>query len=184
MATIKFDPVENLQAALASAGRSPEIPEADDAYGWLAGSWDLDVKCYWGVDVAAQNIKGEVHAAWTLEGRAIQDVWIMPRCGERPTKPDKKLNMFGTTLRAWDSSIHAWRITWCNPAGDHFEQQIGRRSGNDVVQLGARPDGTITRWRFVAITPDSFHWLGEALAPDGVTWTIEGEFLARRRRER
>ena len=110
----------------------------------------------------------------------MHDVWIMPRRDARPTKSDKKLNMYGTTLRAWDSSIRAWRIMWSNPAGDHFENQIGRWSNGDVVQLGTRPDGSVTRWRFVEITDDSFHWLGESLALDGESWKVEGEFLARR----
>jgi hypothetical protein len=30
------------------------------------------------------------------------------------------------------------------------------------------------------ITPDSFHWLGEALIPGDENWTVEGEFLAHR----
>ena len=92
------------------------------------------------------------------------------------------MNMYGTTLRVWDPSIQAWRITWINPAANHTEQQIGRREGKDIVQLGLRFNGTPTRWRFTEITPDSFHWLGEALQADGTTWTLEGEFLARRTR--
>ena len=28
---------------LRTAGRSVEIPEAEDIYGWLVGSWELDV---------------------------------------------------------------------------------------------------------------------------------------------
>ena len=180
MMTAKDDRLMKFHTALAASARSSEIPEADDAYGWLVGSWELDVKHYWAVDVSAQRIKGEVHASWILEGRAVQDVWIMPRIGERSASLDKRLNMFGTTLRVWDSSIRAWRITWSNPAGEHFEHQIGRWSGNQVVQIGTRPDGTPTRWRFTEITSESFHWLGEALAPDGVTWNLEGEFLASR----
>ena len=172
--------VAKFHTALAAPARSREIPESEDAYGWLVGSWELDVRRYWAVDVSSQRIKGEVHASWTLEGRAVQDVWIMPRIGERSATLDKRRNMFGTTLRAWDSSIRAWRIMWSNPAGEHFENQIGRWSGNQVVQVGTRPDGTPTRWRFTEITSESFHWLGEALAPDGVTWNLEGEFLASR----
>ena len=135
------------QAVLGAGGRSAEIPESADVYGWLIGSWELDVLHYWAVDVSPRGIKGEAHFAWVLEGRAVQDVWIMPRRSERGGSVDKKMNMYGTTLRAWDPSIQAWRITWSNPAGDHFEQQIGRRSGNDIVQIGVRPDGTTTRWR-------------------------------------
>src|SRR5436190_15055588 len=158
---------EGFRTVLAASGRADEIPESADAYGWLVGSWELDVLHYWAQNVSARGIKGEVHAGWVLEGRAVQDVWIMPSRSERTSRLDKKFNMYGTTLRAWDSAIEAWRITWINPAGDHFEQQIGRKIGNDVVQLGTRPDGTTTRWSFTKITPDSFHWLGEALQPDG-----------------
>jgi hypothetical protein len=165
---------------LAASSRSHDIPEAADAYGWLVGDWELDVLHYWGSDVSAKGIKGEVHAGWVLEGRAVQDVWIMPRRAERAAWLDKKLNMYGSTLRVWDPTIEAWRITWRNPAGDHHEEQIGRRVGKDVVQIGTRPDGTTTRWMFTEIKPDSFHWLGESLQHDGRTWNLEGEFRARR----
>jgi hypothetical protein len=166
--------------ALAGAGRSREIPESADTYGWLVGSWELDVLVYWAVDVSARGIRCEVHAGWVLEGRAVQDVWIMPRRSDRTAQLDRKMNMYGTTLRVWDSAIQAWRITWTNPAGDHYEEQIGRWNGKDVVQNGVRPDGTSTRWSFTEITPDSFHWLGESFATDGKTWKLEGEFRAKR----
>jgi hypothetical protein len=91
------------------------------------------------------------------------------------------MNMYGTTMRVWVPSIQAWRITWINPAAEHREEQIGRWSGKDIVQLGIRPNGTPTRWTFTEITSNSFHWLGEALQSDGKTWTMEGEFRARRK---
>ena len=167
---------------LSPSGRSPEIPESLDVYGWLIGSWELDVCHYKAIDVSALHIKGEVHFGWVLEGRAVQDVWIMPRRAERTTGLDKANNMYGTTLRVWDPAIQAWRITWINPVTGHREEQIGRRSGKDIVQVGARADGTPTRWMFTEITPDSFHWTGESLLPDGRTWKLEGEFRAKRMR--
>jgi hypothetical protein len=165
---------------LGAAGRAAEIPESADAYGWLVGSWELDVLRYAGADVASQRLKAEAHFAWVLEGRAVQDLWIMPRRSERSTSLNPKMNMYGTTLRVWDASLQAWRITWSNPAGSHFEEQIGRRIGNEIVQIGTRFDGTPTRWRFTEIAADSFHWLGDALQTDGKTWQLEGEFLAKR----
>ena len=165
---------------LASPGRSPEIPESADAYGWLVGSWELDVRVYWATDVSATGLKGEAHFGWALEGRAIQDVWIMPRIADRTSHLDRNMNMYGTTLRVWDPSIQAWRISWINPAGDHREEQIGRWSDNNVVQVGVRSDGTPTRWMFSEITRDSFHWTGEALNPDGRTWRLEGDFWVTR----
>ena len=92
---------------LAADAVSPDIPESADVYGWLCGSWDLVVLRYRGVDVSAHGLTGEVHAARVLEGRAVQDVWIMPRTEDRNRHFDQTINMYGTTLRSWDASIHA-----------------------------------------------------------------------------
>ena len=170
----------DFHSVLAASGRCGEIPESADVYGWLCGSWDLDVVHY-SIDVRDRALKGEVHAGWVLEGRAVQDVWIMPRRSERSGNPDRTMNMFGTTLRSWDPTIQAWRISWTNPLSGHREEQVGRWSGHDIVQLGTRADGTQTRWRFTEITRDSFHWIGEALEAGGETWRLEGEFRAKRR---
>jgi hypothetical protein len=166
--------------ALTASERSSDIPEAADIYGWLVGSWELEVLHYATIDVAGQRIGGELHAGRVLEGRAIQDVWIMPRRSGRSAASAKSNNMYGTTLRVWDAAIQAWRIDWINPVSGHREAQTGRRVGSDIVQLGARADGTATRWRFTGIARDSFHWLGERLDKDGATWILEGEFRARR----
>lgn len=171
---------ENFLTLLAAPGRSSEIPESHDVYGWLAGSWKLEAVHYKGVDVSGLGLEGEAYFGWVLEGRAVQDVWIMPRCPQRSAQTGKDNNMYGTTLRVWDPGIRAWLIRWINPVSGHREEQIGRRVGNDIVQIGARSDGTPTRWRFTEITADSFHWIGEALNPDGNTWKVEGEFRARR----
>src|SRR5262245_23564476 len=179
--TIKVDLLSDFYSRLASSGRSPEIPESADVYGWLCGSWDLDVRCYRRVDVAGEGLRGEVHAARVLEGRAVQDVWIMPRCDERRADPDRTKNMYGTTLRSWDASSQSWRVAWANPVNGHYEELVGRWAGSDILQEGTRGDGTKTRWTFTEITGNSFHWRGEALYPGKETWTLEGEFLATRR---
>lgn len=173
---------DDFPRVLCASGRSAEIPESADAYGWLVGSWELEALHYAGRDLSSQNITGEAHFNWVLEGRVIQDVWIMPRSSGR--KPDGiyKNNMYGTTLRVWDPAIQAWRIRWIDPVSGYEQSQIGRKIGNEIVQVGARSDGTATRWRFTEITPNSFRWLGEALEPDGKSWKLEGEFLARRLR--
>ncbi|MFZ0591210.1 MAG: hypothetical protein WAM39_12050 [Bryobacteraceae bacterium] len=182
MTTIEAREKVDFYALLAAPALSPEIHESADLYGWLVGSWDLDVVHYRGIEVAARDIKAEAHFGRVLEGRAIQDVWIMPRPSERVSEMDKTYNMYGTTLRVWDPAIEAWRITWINPVTGHREDQIGRRNGKDIVQIGARANGQPTRWSFTEITPDSFHWIGEALEPDGRTWKVEGEFRAKRMR--
>lgn len=168
-------------SALAAPARAPDIDEADDVYGWLVGSWSLQVLHYRGFDLRGEGLTGEVHAGWVLEGRAIQDVWIMPAREDRRAgrfARDPLNDMYGSTLRAWDPALHAWRIAWHNPATGHREAQIGRRIGAEIVQTGARVDGQATRWRFTEITANRFHWIGEALDTDGKSWRLEGEFIA------
>jgi hypothetical protein len=165
--------------ALVAKDPAAEIPAADDLYGWLVGSWELDVRHY-RVDVTALGLTGEVHAFRALEGRAVQDVWIMPSRPNRHTQLDPSNNMYGTTLRIWDAAIAAWRVTYINPVTGQRDELIGRRSGQDIVQIGTHQDGTPIRWNFTSITPAAFHWTGEALEPDGSTWRLEGEFIARR----
>jgi len=168
--------------ALTAPELAADIDAADDIYGWLIGSWSLEVVHYRGIDLRGKGLIAEAHFARVLEGRAIGDVWIMPARGSRESHESRGpgMNMYGMTLRSWDPQLRAWRISWNNPAGEHRETQIGRRVGRDIVQTGARPDGQATRWRFTEITADRFHWIGEALDPDGQTWRIEGEFIATR----
>jgi len=165
--------------AMIAAGRSPDIPEAADAYGWLIGSWELDILRYRD-DVADLGIRGEAHFVRVLEGRAVQDVWIMPRRVDRTPDLARTTNMYGTTQRIWDAALQAWRVIWINPVTGARDELIGRRVGDDLVQIGTHADGTPIRWTFTEITPDTFRWLGEALAPDGATWKTEAEFRGRR----
>jgi hypothetical protein len=168
-----------LSDALAYPQRAPEIQEVDDIYGWLIGNWELDIRVYW-ADVSERKLKGEAHFGWVLEGRAVQDVWILPRPSDRPRLPDQRLYSYGTTLRVWDPNLRAWRVTWINPATAQRTELIGRRVGNDIVQLGSAADGTPVRWSFTEITGDSFRWTGETLQTDGHTWKLQGDFVARR----
>jgi len=180
MQTIPSTRHEAFHAALAAPDRAPEIPADRDLYGFLVGDWDLDVLYYW-EDVSGRGLTGELHAIRILEGRAIQDLWIMPRRPDRHGAPDPKADMYGTTLRVWVPTIDGWSITWFNPVAEQKVDQVGRRDGEDIVQVGTLPDGTATRWRFSEIGQDSFHWIGEAFDQDRRAWVRQGEFRARRR---
>ena len=176
------DTVEcGFHAALSAPARAADINAADDLYGWLIGSWDMDVLPY-RVDLGNARRRGEIHFGWVLEGRAVQDVWIMPPPREPHAGLTSADTMYGTTLRVWDPALRAWRVTYINPLTGQRDELVGRRVGDDLVQIGTHADGTPIRWNFTDITRDSFRWTGVALAQDGVTWTLEAEFHARRRR--
>ena len=167
-----------MHATLAASGRSHEISESADAYGWLIGSWELDVVGYDDEGNVTRSI-GEAHFAWVLEGRAVQDVFINPRRSDRGPTSAKFANWYGTTIRIYDPSIQAWRVNWFNPHDGIRAELIGRRRGKDIVQEGKFPDGTAIRWTFSDITENSYRWRGERLEPDGA-WRLQVEFRATR----
>ena len=160
-------------------------PAADRAgkmglYGRFVGSWELDVTQI-SDDGTKRRRPGEWHFGWALEGRAIQDVWIVPPRGEqRHGDAAARVNSYGTTLRVYDPDIDAWRIQWTDPVTRNFLGMIGRAEGEDIVQLGTRADGTLLRWSFSEITADSFVWRGEVSADQGATWRLNVEFTAKR----
>ena len=167
--------------ALGADGPSADRAGKMDLYGRFVGSWDLDVTQI-AEDGRARRRKGEWHFGWALEGRAVQDVWIVPPRGElRHDDAVANLNSYGSTLRVYDPRIDAWQIQWTDPVAQNYLTMIGRAQGDDIVQLGTRPDGDLLRWSFLEIMPNSFLWRGEISADDGVSWRVNTEFTARRR---
>jgi hypothetical protein len=154
--------------ALHSKGPAQDRAERLALYGWLVGDWEMDAIIYRDEGTELRS-RGEIHAGWVLEGRAIQDVWIVPGV------------FYGTTLRVYDPGLDAWHILWSDPLRQYYSKQIGRARGTGIVQEGASADGTSTRWSFTEMTPESFHWIGEK--SDGQSgWIRISEFLARRLR--
>ena len=163
-----------------------EKPAADRAeklqlYGRFIGDWETKIIAH-APDGARHEGFGEIHFGWILEGRAIQDVWMIPRLAERPTAPQFPIagNWFGTTIRVYDPTIDAWRIYWIDPARCSFRQQIGRPRGQDIVQEGKTEQGTLSRWSFTKIAPNSFDWLGEQSTGGENSWRLVVEVLAQR----
>jgi hypothetical protein len=169
--------VDVLHADGPDNARAPELA----LYAWIVGRWEMDVTTM-PEDGAIYRGRGEIHAGWVLQGRAIQDVWMIPLLRDRQPgiQPLPGAgNWYGTTLRIYDPELDAWRILWNDPATNFFAQQIGRAQGPDIVQTGRDPRGGSLRWVFAEIQPDSFHWAAER-APDDRNWRREVEIRAHR----
>jgi hypothetical protein len=172
----------SLVEALHADSPAAELENKLALYGWLVGQWETDIVAHDAGGTTHRN-SGEIHAGWVLEGRAIQDVWMIPRRAERRIGlPHAQVtgNWYGTTLRVYDPAIDAWHIIWTDPATQIYRRQIGRASGQNIVQLGQDEYGGLSRWSFTEIAPDSFHWLGEASTDQGASWRLLVEVFARR----
>lgn len=166
-------------AALVADARAPEISADDDLYAGLLGAWDVEVR-----DRLDHGSFRTSHGEWlfarTLEGRAVQDIWISPPRGQR-IGATRVGNRYGSSLRTYEPGTHRWQVTWLNPVSGAFDVLHSRRVGDTIVQEGVRASGQKIRWTFVEITATSFHWTGEALQPDG-RWLLEAEFFGTRSR--
>jgi hypothetical protein len=162
---------------------APDRGDKLGLYAFLVGSWETTVIAH-DENGATHTHRGEIHAAWVLEGRALQDIWMVPHRAERTPDAPRQLpvtgNWFGTTLRIYDPGIDAWHIFWHNPPTQLYTRQIGRARGADIVQEGRHESGALLRWSFTRIEPDSFRWLGEVSADNGANWRLQVEVLARR----
>jgi hypothetical protein len=110
---------------LVSQTHSSQItPSAASAYDWLIGDWAADVYDYENGEKRVS--KGEWHFSWVLEGRAIQDVWIVPKREDRNERTPANHNRYGTTIRIFDPKIGAWRVFWFNPVTQDRAELIER----------------------------------------------------------
>lgn len=158
---------KTFQEALGAAGPAADRADKMGLYGWLIGSWRMEANILL-ADGTRHRGQGEIHFGWVLEGRAIQDVWILPGV------------FYGTTLRLYDPGLDAWHILWSDPVRQFYSRQIGRAEGKDIVQEGTNSAGEPNRWRFTEITTDSFLWQGER-KPEGSTgWQLNAEYRTRR----
>ena len=175
-------PRSSFLEALHSDWPAPDRKDALGLYAFLVGDWStrIDAQDEHG---ARHESRGEIHADWVLEGRAIQDVWITPARADRRT-PLTQLpvtgSWYGTTLRVYDPKQGTWTILWTDPATQFYARQIGKREGDQIVQQGTLPSGAVLRWRFTEIEADSFRWLGEVSTDGGAQWRLQVEVYAQR----
>lgn len=167
-----------LAGALTSAAPHPDLPHEQRIFAPFIGSWNLIVTWYGDDGAVTRQERGEWHFAWVLEGRAVQDVWIVPPRAERAGRTD--LYEYGTSLRFFDPAAGAWRSTWIGPARHAVHTFTARRVGDEVVLETIPEDGTRMRWAFSDIGEDGFVWRN--LREAGADWRLTQDFRASRMR--
>lgn len=147
-------------------------------YGQFVGEWDVAVTNH-GDDGRTTRGTGEWIFGWVLEGRAIQDTWIVPSRKDRDPAAESP-GPYGTTLRFYVPAENRWRIVWINPVGGAIERMTARAIGGEIVQEGHDDEGRPFRWVFFGITGDAFRWQSEELTAAGV-WRVNQEMTVTRR---
>lgn len=164
--------------ALHATAPAPPHEQELMLFGQFVGSWVLDVIYYADDGSIRWRTPGEWHFGWVLEGRAIEDVWMVPPKAQRRPGPEPA-GEYGVTLRFYDPRLRAWRSTWHGPVNGYVLPFVARPVSDEIV-LEREESGVTTRWIFARIRPDSFYWRAVASADGGRTWRLDQEMFATR----
>ena len=158
-----------LVEALHAPGPAGQYAEELRLFDRFAGSWDT---AWSGRDAEGRvcSARGEAHFGWVLGGRAVQDLWILPRRGERGEAGAPAFH--GTWIRFFDPSIGAWRGTWMDPVNGDVLRFVVRPAGDEILMLADAEEPRL-RWRFSEIEADSFSFRAESSADGGATWVVD-----------
>ncbi|GAA5032484.1 hypothetical protein ACFQRL_04450 [Microbacterium fluvii] len=155
---------------LLAAGPAADLPADHDVFGRLVGSWRVRNRYRASAESEWAESERDWIFSWVAGGRAIQDVIVGSDRGDEPV-------IAGTTIRAFDPRIGAWRVNWFGTLHANYGALIARAHGADSIrQDGSEltPDGEIPlRWNFSDITADTFAWDGWSSADGGRTWWLE-----------
>jgi len=118
-------------------------------YDRFIGRWEAEAQAFL-PDGSGRHHYWQIRFDRTLEGRAIQDVWITPpRDGPNVGKSQRWGpfdNQYGMTLRIYDAKLDAWRVTWIDPCAGYRADLVGRQRGDEIFQEGKGSDGAALRW--------------------------------------
>lgn len=170
------DPRLDLATALQAMGPHPSLDDQASVFGRLVGTWDVQYTDF-SKSGKATHRSGELIVGWVMDGRVIQDLWIVYPSGTR-----KEREVY-TDLRYFDSKTRTWPATFIDPEHVSVARFTGGAVGDDRIVLDTKDLGAnLNRWSFNDIRPDSFVFRDEASSDGGNTWRLVSEDHLTRRR--
>lgn len=172
------DPRLDLASALQAMGPHPSLGDKARTFDRLVGTWDVDYLDF-SKDGKAIHRSGELIIGWIMDGRAVQDLWIVYPSGARK---DREVY---TDLRYFDPKSGTWPATFLDPENASIARFTGGAVGEDRIVLDSQ-DLVATetrRWSFNDIRSDSFVFRDEASSDGGKTWSLKSEYHMKRQRE-
>ena len=161
--------------ALQSRGPNPALGDQAKVYDRLVGTWDVAYTDF-SKDGKVTHRSGEFIVGWVMDGRAVQDFWIVYPSGAR-----KEREVY-TDLRYYDSKSRTWPSTFIDVEHASIARFTGGAVGGDRIVLETLDfDGTDTRWSINDLRPDTFVWREEESLDGGKSWRLTAEHHMKRR---
>lgn len=168
-----LDMVKVLQAN----GPHASLGDHASVLGRLVGTWDVAYADF-SKNGKVTKRSGEFIVGWVLDGRAIQDVWIVDRSG---TRTEREVY---TDVLYFAPKPGTWLGTFFDPEHASSYRFTGSTAGDDRIVLDSHDlDAGETRWSFNDIRPDSFTFRAEEFSDGGKTWVLQSEYHMTRHRQ-
>ncbi len=169
------DPRLDMVTALEALGPHPSLGDQAKVFGRLVGTWDVEYTDYSKAGKVTHR-SGELLVGWVMDGRAIQDLWIV-----NPWGTHKEREVYAD-LRYFDPKSRTWPATFFDPEHASVARFTGGPAGDDRIVLDTPDLGDAdTRWSFNDIRPDSFVFRDHASDDGGKTWRLQSEYHMKRR---
>ena len=169
------DPRLDMIARLLAPGPHPSLGKPAEVFGRLVGTWDVEYADV-SKDGKVLHRTGELVIGWVLDGRAIQDIWVVNPWGSHTER-----EVF-TDVRYFDPKSGTWPAIFVDPQAASVARFTGGAVGDDRIVLDSPDLGhEHTRWSFNEIRPDAFSFRDEASDDGGKSWRLQSDYHMKRR---
>lgn len=163
--------------ALSALAPHASLGDQSRVFERLVGSWDVE---YMDIlkDGRQQHRTGQFIMTWALDGRAIEDMWIVDAANgrlEREVYAD---------VRYFDAKTRSWPTVFIDPEHASTAKFTGGTTSDGRIVLQTSELGhPQNRWSFNDIRADSCVFRDESSNDGGETWKLQAEYQLRRRHE-
>jgi hypothetical protein len=165
----------DMATALEAASPHPSLGAQAEVLSRLVGAWDVEYIDF-RKDGTTHHRTGELHFGWVLDGRVLQDVWVVD-----PSGASKEREVY-TDLFYFEPKSGNWHVASVDPYEASVANFVGGVLGDDRIVLESHdlvPNET-RRWSFNDIGPSSLVFRDEASSDGGKSWTLKSEYRMRR----
>jgi len=120
------DPRLDMVAELKALDPHPSLGDQAKVFGRFIGTWDGEYTEF-SNDGKVTRSSGEWVFGWVMDGRAIQDLFIIRPSAAHPE------GFVGTTLRFFDSKSQTWSVTFIDPENNSVATLTGAAVGGDRI---------------------------------------------------
>lgn len=160
----------DIATALGATGPNPSLGDQAKVLGRLVGTWNVQYTDFM-KDGTTLHRTGKFVVGWIMDGRALQDLWIVDRWGKH-----KDREVYSDVLY-FDGKSRTWHAIFVDPQIGSVATFTASKVESDRLMLESRDlDSGETRWSFNDIRSDSFIWRDQGSSDGGKTWKLRSEY--------